>query len=259
MNIRAWVNRTSLGLMAVMSFIGGFTTGSWRIAAVVGVVACALAAFVVDWQIDRARAKSVADLGEKLWNYRTALSRDPVKEMLRDLGRTLFHGHREWRVTLYRLEGSSWSRLARAANHEVFEDGGRPSFPERESFMVRFRSRNLEDVVIEGPIRMPDRSLDPQGWRKEQTGDGGLSASVSDVLRMPTGVYYFAAIRLSDMDSSTLAICLEGGVADEVDSLDVQREVRASTFQSLMHLLSVREVTRDAPEVFQKAIDVLGG
>ncbi|MBM7331663.1 hypothetical protein JS562_53745, partial [Agrobacterium sp. S2] len=184
---------------------------------------------------------------------------DPTGEVLRLLAQKIFLSGEGWRITLYELSDGRWFKLARAASHHAYEVSGRESFADDESFMIRFRSRNRApgSVVIESPIKMPNRQLEPDRWLSTQAEDGRLAYAASAALTMPTRVYIFSAFRSMAAPHATLALSLESLGEDGVDEIVVQREIRAGVYESLAQLLRLRRMIEEAPVEYRVALEKL--
>jgi len=217
-------------------------------------------AIVIDWLGQRKRSRAVGESAEKLQEIASGVQGDPIGEVLRLLAQRIFVGNDGWRVTLYELTDGQWNKIARAASHHAYEVSGRGSFPDEQSFMIRFRSRNLSPgtVVIESPIKMPDRQVEPQKWLTIQAEDGRLDYASSAALTMPTRVYVFSAFRSSSVPHPTLALSLESLGEDGLDEIVVQREIRSGLYESLAELMRLRQIIADAPVEFRKALESLG-
>lgn len=258
---RDWVARSFLALVALASFLGGFTAGGWRLAAGVFVAAGTTTAILVDWLALRARRRNTRDVGNKLREISALINHDATREVLHSLSRQVFVGEAGWRVSLYRLDGATWTRLARAASHEMYETSGRASFADDNSFMIRFRSRSLTtgSVIVESPITMPDRNISPTDWHIMQAEEGRLEHAVASTLLMPTRVYVFAAFRSGSSPYGTLALCLEALDEAGVDEIAAKRELRPALFESLARLVAVTEVITEAPHIYTGAVQALEG
>lgn len=257
--LRDWIPRAVLAVVALFSFFAGVSTGAVRVVFVAALVLGTASAIVIDWLAQRKRSKAIGESEQKLREIASSVEGNSIGEVLRLLADRIFVGNHGWRVTLYELTGGRWNKIARAASHHVYEVSGRASFADEESFMIRFRSRNLSPgvVVVEAPIKLPDRQAEPEKWLMIQAEDGQLDYASSAALAMPTRVYVFSAFRSSSLPHSTLAISLESLGEDGLDEIVVMREIGAGVYESLAELMRLKQMLASAPLEFQKALDSL--